>query len=137
MKSPKYTLTKGAEADLDEIYRRSLERFGRDQTNTFMTALKKAAEFAADNHGKVPPRSQLTGESGLSLYPVHNHFIAYRPVADHHIVIIALLRQSRDIPAFVLAEAKRFRKDFAEIERKIKSGALVIEGMKRTKPRTR
>jgi plasmid stabilization system protein ParE len=129
MKSPKYTLTKGAEADLEEIYRHSLEMFGLEQTNKFMAELKKAAEFAADNHGKVSTRAHLTGESGLSLYPVNNHFIAYRPVAENHIVIIALFRQSRDIPSFIRAESEKFKKDFLEIERKIKSGSIVIKGI--------
>jgi plasmid stabilization system protein ParE len=110
MRSSKYTLTKGAEADLDEIHQRSLEQFGRARTNRFIAELKKAAEFAADNVGKLGTRSHLTGDSGLNLYPVQNHFVAYPPVSRNHIVIIAIFRQSRDIAALVVAEAERFRK---------------------------
>ena len=130
MKSAKYTLTRGAEADLDEIYKRSLAQFGRDQTNRFMADLKKAAEFAADHHGKIPTRSHLTGDSGLSLYPVNNHFLAYRPVAPNHIVVIAIFRQSRDVAALIVANAETFRKDFLNIEEKIKRGEIVFEGIR-------
>lgn len=130
MKSPKYTLTKGAEADLDDIYRKSVELFGHAQTNKFLIELERAAEFAADNIGKIQTRAHLTGDSGLSLYPVNNHFIAYRPVADNHIVIIALFRQSRDIPSFVMAEAEKFKADFAEIEQKIKMGKIILASVK-------
>jgi plasmid stabilization system protein ParE len=127
MRSRKYTLTKGAEADLDEIHRRSLEQFGRPRTNKFMAELKKAAEFAADNIGKVATRSHLTGDSGLSLYPVRSFFIAYRPVSENHIVIIAIFPQSRDIVTLVMKEADRFRKDFEEIELGIGCGEISIE----------
>lgn len=127
MKSSQYTFTKSAEADLDEIYEKSLQQFGRTQTNIFMAAFKKAAEFAADNVGKVSTRAHLAGESGLSLYPVNNHYIAYRPVAENHIVIIAIFRQSRDIAALVMAEAEKFQKDFLDIEQKIKGGGISIK----------
>ena len=136
MKSRKYTLTKGAEADLDEIHQRSLELFGCGQTNKFMSDLNRAAEFAAANVGKIPTRSHLTGESGLSLYPVNSHFIAYRPVAKNHIVIIAVFRQSRDITRFILSEADKFKMDFAEIERKIENGEIKLAARAR-KPRPR
>ena len=127
MRSRSYTLTKGAEADLDEIHRRSLEQFGRARTNKFMAELKKAAQFAADNIGKVATRSHLTGDSGLSLYPVRSLFIAYRPVSKNHIVIIAIFPQSRDIAALVMTEADRFRKDFEEIEHGMARGEISIE----------
>ena len=127
MKSSKYTLTRRAESDLDELYEKSLEQFGPIQTNRFMTDLKNAAEFAADNIGKIPARAHLVGDSGLSLYPVKNHFIAYRPVAEDHIVIITIFRQSRDVAALIAAEADRFRADFSEIERKIKDGTISIK----------
>lgn len=126
MKSSRYTLTKSAEADLDEIYARSLAQFGRAQTNLFMADFKRAAEFAADHIGKLPTRTHLVGESGLSLYPVNNHYLAYRPVGNNHIVIIAIFRQARDIPALITAEAEKFQKDFLEIEQKIRNGAIVI-----------
>jgi len=126
MRSSSYTLTRSAESDLDDLYLRSLERYGRDQTNLFIADLKKAAEFAVAHHGKIPTRSHLTGDSGLSLYPVNGLYIAYRPVADDHIVIIAILNQSRDIPAFVIAEANKFQEDFLEIERKIKQGEIIF-----------
>jgi plasmid stabilization system protein ParE len=108
MKSSKYTLTMRAEVDLDEFYEKSLEQYGPIQTNKFLADLKKAAEFVADNIGKAPTRAHLVGESGLSLYPVNNHFIAYRPVTVDHIVIIAIIRQSRDVAALIAAEADRF-----------------------------
>jgi plasmid stabilization system protein ParE len=127
MRSSKYTLTRRAEADLDELHEKSLEQFGRIQTNKFMADLKKAAEFAANNIGKVPTRAHLVGDSGLSLYPIHNHFIAYRPVTEDHIVIIAIVRQSRDIAALITAESDRFRADFSEIEQKIKNGIIAIK----------
>jgi plasmid stabilization system protein ParE len=129
MRAAKYTLTKRAEADLEELYRNSLEQYGSIQTNKFMNDLKKAAEFAADNIGKVPTRAHLTGESGLSLYPVNNHFIAYRPVTEKHIVVIAIFRQSRDVVAMIAAEADRFRAEFSEIEQSIKNGTIKIKSL--------
>src|SRR5277367_4079932 len=126
----KYTFTKGAEADLDEIHERSREQYGRAQTNKFIAELKKAAEFAANNIGKVATRGHLTGDSGLSLYPVNNHFLAYRPVSIDHIVIIAIFRQSRDVAAHIAAEAERFQNDFREIERRLESGEISLKARK-------
>jgi plasmid stabilization system protein ParE len=126
MKSKKYTLTRGAASDLDEIYQKSIELFGISQTNKFFAELQKAAEFAADHIGKIQTRGMLTGKSGLRLYPVNKHFIAYRPISKKHIVIISVFKQSRDIQALIAAREEEFKKDFAEIDEKLKSGKLVI-----------
>ena len=121
-----YTFTQGAEADLDEIHNNSLRLYGKEQTNKFIIKFKKAAEFAANNIGKITARSHLTGDSGLHLYPVNNFYLAYKPVSNCHIVIIAIFRQTRDAYAVIMANLRAYDADFLEIEEKIKQGKLMV-----------
>jgi len=121
-----YTLTTSAESDLRALQARSLELFGPIQTNRFIARLKKAAEFASTHIGKLSTRSHLVGDSGLSLYPVSNQFLVYRPVSDHHIVILAIVTQSRDIPALIAAKETTFQETFRVIEQSIKRGKITF-----------
>ena len=124
MRSLRYTLTRGAEADLDDIHLRSFEQYGHDQTNKYIGELKKAVEFVSSHHAKIPARQHLTGDSGLNLYPVNNLYIVYRPIAGDHVVIISVISQLRDIPTLLIAQEKEFEKDFLEIQKKIKDGEI-------------
>ena|SRR5947209_4908910 len=120
-----YTLTEGAELDADEIHARSLEEFGEGQTRKFMAEFHKAACFAAENHALVPHRSKLAGETGLSLYPVNNYYLAYHPVADDHIVIVAVVHQARDLPNLLNDNAERIKYELSLAMEALTAGQTV------------
>jgi len=117
----RYTLTEGARIDSDEIYAKSIKDFGIEQTKKYMAEFDKAAGFVAENHKRVPNRSHLTGETGLSLYPVNNHYLAYYPIADDHIVIVAVIKQVRDLPSRLNQHAERIAQQLSQAMDNIKT----------------
>lgn len=50
-------------------------------------------------------REDLTGDSGLCIHPIREHYLIYLPVSPNHIIIVSVQRQSRDIPALLKQSA--------------------------------
>ncbi|MGS2724419.1 hypothetical protein ACVBEJ_11815 [Porticoccus sp. GXU_MW_L64] len=51
----------------------------------------------------------------LNLYPVREHYLVYVPVDGKGIVIVALIRQARDVPAILNANGFLIRRQLREI----------------------
>lgn len=113
-KKKSYTLTVTAERDFREAKRWSQARWGKEQTTAYFTDLHKGAEFIAHHQQNITDRNTLTAATGLGIYPVREHYIVYLPVSETHIIIVALIRQVRDVCAIL--QANQFR-----IQREIKS----------------
>jgi len=119
-----YTLTRLAESDLHEARHWSLSRWGRQLTQQYFSDLHQAAEYAAMNYRSLSKRDDLSGDTGLSVHPVREHYLVYLPVAEQHIVIVAVVRQSRDVPEILGKAEFMIRREVMEIREKIERGEL-------------
>ena len=76
------------------------------------------------NYRSLSNRDDLTGDTGLSVHPVREHYLVYLPVVDQHIVIVAVIRQSRDVPEILGKAEFMIRREITEIREKIQRGLV-------------
>ena len=121
-----YLLTRLAESDLFEARLWSLSRWGRKLTREYFSDLHEAAEYVAIHHRTPSSREDLTGGTGLSIHPIREHYLVYLPVADQYIIIVAVIRQSRDVPKILDRAAFMMRREVIEIKNRIKHSDLSL-----------
>lgn len=121
-----YTLTALVENDLRAAKAWSLRRWGEKPTKQYFSDLHEGAQYIAKNHESFMPRGDLAGGTELSLYPVREHYLVYHPVSKNHVVILAVLRQGRDIPAILNKGHRQIRRGLEEITNKIARGEIKI-----------
>ncbi len=119
-----YLLTARAAADLREARAWSRARWGKDLTDGYFQDLHEGAQYIAENHASLRDRHELAGGTALLLYPVREHYIVYEPLAPRLIAIVAVIRQSRDIPAILQKWAAPIRQELIQIRSKIERGEL-------------
>ncbi len=88
-----YTLSRRAEADLDEIWDYSAEHWGREQASNYVDALRDSVRrLAAD-----PARGRVVTVGGRSYhrYRSSSHLIFYR-TTKRGIHVVRILQQSMD-----------------------------------------
>ena len=124
MSKKHYTLTLTAQADLQELTAWSIGRWGNDLTDKYLRDLHDGAEYLAENSCVSGLRNDLTANTGLSVYPIREHYIAFTPVAKNHIVIVAFIRQGRDIPNILRKAGVQIERELKEIFEKIQSGKI-------------
>jgi plasmid stabilization system protein ParE len=98
-----YILTETAVADFKAARDWSMRRWGKELTISYFQALHEAAEELAKNHFGLPSSTKITACSELLVWPVREHYLVYTPAGNQRIIIVALIRQTRDVPA-ILAE---------------------------------
>jgi plasmid stabilization system protein ParE len=91
----------------------SLEQFGYDTTKKYFQDMDKGFQYIADNYERFPSRSELTGDSGLSIYPVREHYVVFVPMNDG-IHIADVLGQAQDIPNILRENAAIFQHELAQ-----------------------
>ena len=96
----------------------SLSRWGRKLTEEYFIALDKAAQNLAKNYKTHRPRKELAGGSGLLLYPIREHYLVYEPLGKNQIVIVAVLRQVRDIPDILSKGSHLIRRELDALRKK-------------------
>lgn len=119
--SPAYILTSTAERDFRNAKRWSNKRWGKEQTRFYFKELDKAANYIAENHESIARKDYLTGSTGLGVYPAKEHYIIYISVDRKTIIIVALIRQSCDVPAILEANNFRISREIAEIKTLLRS----------------
>ena len=124
MRRKSYLLTARAAADLREARASSRARWGKDLTDGYFEDLHEGAQYIAESHASLRDRHELAGGTALLLYPVREHYIVYEPLAPRLIAIVAVIRQSRDIPAILQKWAAPIRQELLQIHGKIKRGEL-------------
>ncbi len=127
MTRKKYTLTATAEADLRLAKAWSLSRWDKALTKQYFSDLHEGGNYIADNHESLSSRSELTGNTGLFISPVREHYIVYVPVADNHIVIVSFIRQGRDIPSILARGSYRINREMLEIKKQLKQGKIKFQ----------
>jgi len=121
-----YLLTHRAELDLREARAWSLARWGSKLTRAYFGDLHKAAEYVATHYRALNSREDLTGDTGLSIHPVREHYLIYLPLDDGQIIIVAVLRQSRDVPQILGKTTFMIQREVNEIKRRINCGELTL-----------
>ena len=89
-----FRLTRAAEADLKEIGRATLERWGRRQRNTYLRELDEAFRRIAENPGLGVQRDEI--REGYRSLPKNRHVIFYR-LRKGEVEIARVLHQRMDI----------------------------------------
>ena len=109
-----YILTDSAEQDFRIAKRWSLQRWGKALTQQYFSDLHKGAEYIAQNSGASTSKSHLISSTGLGVYPVREHYIVFVPVKNNFIVIVSLIRQTRDVPSILQANSHRLSREVKE-----------------------
>lgn len=64
-----------------------------------------------------------TAVKKLGVYPVREHYLVYLPMGDSRIVVVALIRQTRDVPAIINANGFIIQRQLKAIFAKLKPGS--------------
>lgn len=114
-KQRNYILTETAEGDFREARQWSLSRWGEEPTRKYFSDLHACAESLSRN----PPRSnsmeQVLAAAELKICPVQEHYLVYVPIDSDRIAIVALIRQTRDVPAILNANSFMIQRQLQEI----------------------
>ena len=119
-----YLLTATAERDFREARQWSLSRWGKELTRKYFVDLHESAEDIAQNLQRYASMEYRVGSSELKVYPVREHYLVYLPISGKKIVIIALVRQTRDVPAILKVNSYRIQRQLKEIFEKLEQGAI-------------
>jgi hypothetical protein len=90
--------------------------------------LHKGAQYVAECHPSLQLRQHLAGGTALLLHPVREHYLIYEPLNDQYIVIVAVIRQRRDIPAILQKWAAPIRRELAAIRAAIDRKEIALPG---------
>jgi toxin ParE1/3/4 len=91
-----YRLSGKADEDLTEIYRFSLERFGRARANAYLLALEERFTFLAENPALGHNIDMI--RKGYFRYEHVSHSIFYTRKNAGTIIIVRVLHNSMDAP---------------------------------------
>ncbi len=105
-----YILTETAERDFREAHRWSVARWGKKRTKSYFQQLHDGADYIATHQPAIAARDDLIGNTDLGVYAVGEHYLVYVPLSDNQIIIVALIRQTRDVPAILNANSFQIRR---------------------------
>jgi len=88
----------------------SMARFGHAITKKYFEDLDKAFQYIADHCASLPARKDLTGDSGLCIHPVREHYVIFLPLRDG-VHIVDVLRQTQDVLNIIRQSAERFERE--------------------------
>ena len=57
----------------------------------------------------------MTGTTGLGVYSVREHYIVYVPLHITQIAVVALIRQTRDVPTILKTNSFRIRQQIQNL----------------------
>lgn len=116
-----YLLTETATRDFKIARAWSLSRWGKERTRSYFERLHDAAEYVAGNQSAIQKREDLAGSTGLDVYPVGEHYLVYVPFGKGRIAIVALIRQTRDVPTILQANAFHIRRALKALPKSMRS----------------
>jgi plasmid stabilization system protein ParE len=122
-----YFLTPGAVDDIREVGDWSLERWGKERTVQYLTEFHERLEYVATNFKTFEnnkTREDLSGGTGLLLYPAGKHYIVYVPIGEKSIAVAAVIRQGRDIPSILQKDGFTIRRELQDISERIERGLI-------------
>jgi len=110
-----YILTLTAEQDFRQAKAWSLSRWGKKLTHKYFKDLHNGAEYVAAYQSSLQNKDYITGDTGLNVYAVREHYIVYVSTSPTEIIIVALIRQIRDVPTILKANHFVFKRELKEI----------------------
>ena len=119
-----YILTETAERDFREARQWSIIRWGKELTKQYFTDLHESAESLARNHKRFASIEQFADAPELSIHPVREHYLVYVPVSSNCIVIVSLIRQTRDVPAILKASSFVIQRQLKALFEKLDQGVI-------------
>jgi plasmid stabilization system protein ParE len=131
----RYILTLRAAADLREARAWSCARWGKGLTNRYFEDLHKGAQHVAENHVKLHERNELAGGTSLNVYPVREHYLVYELLDAQHIVVVAVIRQGRDLPAILRKWSGAIRREVTDVRSRTERGEIKASGRRSTQRR--
>jgi toxin ParE1/3/4 len=95
---PNYSLSNDADADVADIARYTLAKFGERQVIKYIATLERTFQLLAD----FPKMGLVTDElrPGLHRFPNQSHMIFYTIAVDH-ILIVRVLHARADFPNLI------------------------------------
>jgi len=111
-----YILTEIAERDFWQAKQWSISRWGKKLTTQYFKDLHQVAQYIALNYQSLPEKNYLTGTTELGIYAVREHYLIYVPESKIQIVIVALIRQTRDVPTIIKENNYLFRRELKKIQ---------------------
>ncbi len=111
-----YRLTQTAERDFRDAKNWSIKRWGRELTQLYFQDLHDAALYVSKNHHSLRYREDLVAHTGLMIYPVREHYMVFLPAHEETIIIVALIRQGRDIAAILSRHAYQISKEIKAVQ---------------------
>lgn len=92
----RYLLSPAAQADLDQIWDYTNERWNDDQAETYLREIQRAIELVADN--PLIGRSCEGVRAGYRRHAVGSHVLYYRPGGVGEVVgVVRVLHKSMDV----------------------------------------
>jgi len=119
-KNQNYVLTSTAANDFRNARRWSLSRREKALTGQYFIDLHEGAEQIAKSGLSLPESDSLTGINDLGIYAIREHYMIYVPAEEKKIIVVALIRQSRDVPTILQANGYIIRRELKEILAKTK-----------------
>ncbi len=114
MSKSKYVLTQTAEDDFRQAKNWSLKRWGKSATQEYFQDLHHGAIKLAESHLYLPSSHDMT-QSELLVWPIREHYLVYLPFQAGKIIIVALIRQSRDVPSILAANRFYIERELKQI----------------------
>jgi plasmid stabilization system protein ParE len=93
----------------------STARWGEALTVQYFKDLDAGARHVAAHQSTTPVRTALSGDSGLGVYLVREHYLIYTPVSDQCIAIVAVLHRKRDVPTLLRKYAYLIHRELATL----------------------
>lgn len=121
-----YAFTQEAWDNLHEAIAWSKARWGQRLTNQYIDDLHAGFCRLASDHGKLPSREELTVDTGLSIYPIREHYVVFEPVGEQQIIIVALIHQVRDVPAVLRGKSWRIKRELKAVRQAFAEGTLTF-----------
>lgn len=109
-----YILTETAESDFREARRWSMSRWGEELARQYFSDIHKCAQNLARGLRRSPSM-----EPDLGVYPIREHYLVYVPIHGDRIAIVALIRQTRDLPAILNANSFIIRRQLKVMSSKL------------------
>ena len=115
-----YILTETAENDFREARRWSKSRWGKEPTRKYFSDIHKCAQNLARGLRRSPSKEPDMEVAELGVYPIREHYLVYVPIHGDCIAIVALIRQTRDLPTILNVNSFIIRRQLMVISSKFR-----------------
>ena len=116
-----YILTETAARDFRDARRWSVGRWGEKRTKLYFQQLHDGVIYIATHQRAIAPRDDLIGDTDLGVCPVGEQYLVYVTMSDGQIIIVALIRQTRDVPTILMTSSFRIRKQLTAALKKLQA----------------